>query len=76
MERKDRIDALGATLLVSVSFLLGLNQVLVKIVAAGLHPALQVGLRSAFAIVPVLIMAVWLKRRLSITDGSLPWGVF
>lgn len=76
MERKNQIDALGAGLLVGVSFLLGLNQVLVKIVAEGLHPALQVGLRSAFAIIPVLILALFLKRRLSISDGSLPWGVF
>ena len=62
MERKDRIDALGAGLLVWVSFLLGLNQVLVKVVAAGLHPALQVGLRSAFAVVPLLVLALILAR--------------
>ena len=76
MERKDRIDALGAGLLVWVSFLLGLNQVLVKVVAAGLHPALQVGLRSAFAVVPLLVLALILRRRLSIPDGSLIWGIF
>ena len=52
MERKDRIDLLGATLLTSFSFLMGLNQVLVKLVNAGLAPAFQAGLRSAFAVVP------------------------
>jgi drug/metabolite transporter (DMT)-like permease len=76
MERKDRIDALGGVLLVSVSFLLGLNQVLVKMVAVGMHPAMQAGLRSAFAIVPVLVLALIFRRRLSISDGSLPWGIF
>ncbi len=75
MERKDRIDALGGTLLVSVSFLLGLNQVLVKMVAVGMHPAMQAGLRSAFAIIPVLALALIFRRRLSISDGSLPWGI-
>jgi drug/metabolite transporter (DMT)-like permease len=76
MERKDRIDLMGGSLLVGVSFLLGLNQVLVKLVAVGMHPALQAGLRSAFAVVPVLIIAMVFRRRLSITDGSLPWGIF
>ena len=76
MDRKDRIDALGGVLLVSISFLLGLNQVLVKVVGEGMHPAMQAGLRSAFAIVPVLALALILRRRLSISDGSLPWGIF
>lgn len=76
MERKDRIDALGGVLLVSVSLLLGLNQVLVKLVAEGMHPALQAGVRSAFAVVPVLALALVFRRKLSVTDGSLPWGIF
>lgn len=76
MERKDRIDALGGVLLVSVSMLLGLNQVLVKVVGEGMHPAMQAGVRSAFAIAPVLILALIFRRRLSISDGSLPWGIF
>ena len=76
MERKNRIDALGGVLLASFSMLLGLNQVLVKVVGEGMHPAMQAGLRSAFAIVPVLALALIFRRRLSISDGSLPWGVF
>ncbi|MDG1010210.1 MAG: DMT family transporter [Amylibacter sp.] len=75
MERKNRIDALGGVLLGSFSMLLGLNQVLVKVVGDGMHPAMQAGLRSAFAIVPVLVLALLFRRRLSISDGSLPWGV-
>jgi len=75
MERKNRIDALGGVLLGSFSMLLGLNQVLVKVVGDGMHPAMQAGLRSAFAIVPVLVLALLFRRRLSISDGSLLWGV-
>lgn len=73
--RKDRIDATGAALLVTVSFLLGLNQVLVKLVGVGMAPMMQAGLRSGFAILPVLGLALLLRRRLSITDGSLRWGL-
>lgn len=73
--RKDRIDALGAGLLIGVSFLLGLNQVLVKLVGDGMAPTLQSGVRSALAIIPVLLVSLVLKRRLSVSDGSFPWGV-
>ena len=75
MAPKDKMDALGCSLLVIVSLLLGLNQVLVKIVSEGMHPAMQAGLRSGFAIFPVFVLALFLKRKLSITDGSLPWGI-
>lgn len=73
--RKDRIDALGASLLIGISFLLGLNQVLVKLVGEGLAPLLQAGLRSALASVPVLAFALLRGRRLGLGDGSLPWGL-
>ena len=76
MVRKNKIDALGGVLLGLFSMLLGLNQVLVKVVGDGMHPAMQAGLRSAFAIVPVLVLALIFRRRLSISDGSLPWGLF
>ena len=59
MHKKDRIDALGATLLVGFSMLLGLNQVLVKLVNAGLAPVFQAGLRSALAFFPLLAWALF-----------------
>lgn len=74
MQRKDRIDALGATALVVFSALMGLNQVLVKLVNAGLAPVFQAGLRSACAFLPVLAFAWLARRRLSLTDGSLGPG--
>ena len=71
VERKDRIDAFGAAMLIGISAILGLNQVLVKLVNAGMAPFFQAGLRSLAAILPVLLYALWRKKRLSLTDGSL-----
>jgi len=73
--RKDRIDLTGGTLLVVFSALLGLNQVLVKLVNAGMAPIFQAGLRSACAFFVVLFFAVLMKRRLSVSDGSLIPGL-
>ena len=75
MERKDRIDLFGGTALVIFSFLMGLNQVLIKLVNAGFSPVFQAGLRSACALLPVLLFAWVMKRRLSVTDGTFPSGV-
>lgn len=75
MERKDRIDALGAAVLLTFSLLVGLNQVMIKLVNAGMQPVFQAGMRSVFAFLPVLIFAVLTRRRLSLTDGSLWPGV-
>lgn len=75
MERKDRIDAFGAVLLISFSFLMGLNQVMIKLVNAGFAPVFQAGLRSACALVPVLIFALVTRKRLSLADGSLGPGI-
>ena len=75
MERRDRMDALGASLLIGFSVLLGLNQAMVKVVNDGLAPVFQSGLRSALALPLVLIFAIIMKRRLSLSDGSLPYGI-
>ena len=75
MERKDRIDAVGAAALVIFSLLLGLNQALVKIVNEAFAPAFQAGLRSVCAFFPVLLFAIVTRRRLSISDGSLIPGI-
>ncbi|MEM7425137.1 MAG: DMT family transporter [Pseudomonadota bacterium] len=75
MERKDRIDLAGAGLLVSTALLMGINQVMIKMVNAGMQPVFQVGLRSACAIVPILLFALLAKRTLSLRDGSLLPGI-
>lgn len=75
VERKDRIDLAGGGWLLLFALLMGLNQVLVKLVNGGLSPLFQAGLRSACALVLVLAYAWWAKRRLSISDGSLKGGI-
>jgi drug/metabolite transporter (DMT)-like permease len=75
MERKDRIDTFGATMLVAVSMLLGLNQVMVKVTNAGLQPVFSAGMRSVLAACALLAWALWRKKKLSVTDGSLVPGI-
>ena len=69
--RKDRMNLLAISLLVGFNVLLGLNQALVKLVNAGFSPLFQGGLRSACALLPVLVFALIMRRRLSLVDGSL-----
>ena len=75
MNRKDHIDTLAATTLIVTNVGLGLNQALVKVVNAGFAPVFQSGLRSACAFLPVLGYALIMRKRLSVTDGSLPLGL-
>ncbi|SIO23898.1 Permease of the drug/metabolite transporter (DMT) superfamily [Rhodovulum sp. ES.010] len=60
MERKQSIDAFGATALVAFSALLGFNQVVIKVVNEGLQPVFWAGLRSAGA---ALVLALWMTAR-------------
>lgn len=73
--RKDRMDATGTVVLVTFSAALGLNQVLVKLVNAGMEPIFQAGLRSFFAAFVVTGFALWRGKRLSVTDGTLMAGI-
>lgn len=75
MQRKAGMDAFGAISLIGFSALLGVNQVLVKVVNAGLQPVFFAGLRSAGA---VLCIWLWLRlrrRRLSLPRHTWGWGV-
>lgn len=75
MDRKDRIDTFGGSMLIGFAVLMGLNQALIKFVNMAYAPMLQAGLRSLIAMVPVLLVALVLRRRLTIRDGSLPGGI-
>ena len=55
--------------------LLGLNQVLIKIVNYGIQPVFQAGLRSLLAIIPVIIIAKLLDRDLEIDRESILPGI-
>ena len=74
-DRKTGMDMLGGSFLVGFSILLGLNQALIKLVNDGFSPLFQSGLRSLCAFPIVLLIAYLWKRRLSLTDGSLRWGI-
>jgi len=73
--RKDHIDRFGAIVLIAFSALLGLNQVCMKLVNAGLDPVFQAGLRSFCAFFLVALFALLARRKLSLLDGSFIPGV-
>ncbi len=69
------VDFLAASFLIIFSILLGLNQVMVKLVNEGMHPVFQVALRSTFAIFPILIYCYILRKKIIINNGSLIPGI-
>ncbi|WP_152467050.1 DMT family transporter [Sulfitobacter sp. THAF37] len=60
MERKDHMDLFGAVALIAFALHLAFNQVVVKVTAGGFSPVFSAGLRSAGAVVVLLI---WMKLR-------------
>lgn len=60
MERQDRIDLFGATALTLFALFLAFNQIVIKLVNAGIQPVFFAGLRSGIAI---LALALWLWWR-------------
>jgi drug/metabolite transporter (DMT)-like permease len=60
--RKDRLDAVGVAMLLGVQLLLSFNQIVVKLVNAGLQPVFFAGLRSALAVL-CLWLWLWLRGR-------------
>ena len=69
------IDGIAALFLIIFSVLLGLNQVLVKLVNEGMHPIFQVALRSTLAIFPILIYCYIKKKKIDFFDGSFLPGL-
>ncbi|MEX3315271.1 DMT family transporter [Sulfitobacter sp. PS-8MA] len=73
MERKSQIDTFGAIALVLFALNLGFNQVVIKIATGGFNPVFLAGLRSAGA---VLVVLLWMRLRgisLSLPRDAL-WG--
>jgi drug/metabolite transporter (DMT)-like permease len=67
MERKSHIDTFGAVALVLFSLNLAFNQVVVKVTTGGFNPVFAAGLRSAGA---VLVLLLWIRLRG--TDLTVP----
>ena len=75
MQRKDSMDVFGASALITMSAILGLNQVVIKLTNEGLQPVLTSGLRSAGAVV---LLYLWMRLRKSgphFTREALPMGM-
>ena len=73
--RKDRLDVFGGSVLLGVTLLLAFNQVIVKLVNAGLQPVFFAGLRSALAMVFVWLWLRYKGRPPRLSRASLPIGV-
>jgi drug/metabolite transporter (DMT)-like permease len=81
MNRKDRLDAFGGSVLLGVTLLLAFNQIVVKFVNEGLQPVFFAGLRSALAVVFVWAWLTYKGRpprlnRAAIGPGLLMGAVF
>ena len=75
MQKKDRIDGLGAVLLIAIMITLGLNQVAVKLVNQGMAPIFQAGLRSLFGIPLIAVFCYWRKSPIDISRAILIPGI-
>lgn len=75
MERKTRIDATGAIILIVFMAVLGINQVAVKIVNDAMAPMFQAGMRSLCAAPLIFAFCLWRKRRLDISSAVLLPGI-
>ncbi|UWR24149.1 DMT family transporter [Sulfitobacter sp. S190] len=60
MERKSHIDTFGAVALTAFALHLAFNQVVIKVTAGGFGPVFAAGLRSAGA---VLVLMLWMQLR-------------
>ncbi len=75
MERKPSIDAFGAAALTAFALHLAFNQVVIKVTAGGFSPVFAAGLRSAGAI---LVLLLWMYLRgvsFRLPRAAVPWAV-
>ncbi len=60
MERKEHMDLFGAMALILFALHLAFNQVVIKVTADGFSPVFQAGIRSAGA---VIVLLIWMRLR-------------
>jgi len=75
MEEKRAIDPAGAAALTGFALLLAFNQVVIKLTGGGFAPVFQAGLRSAGAI---LVLLIWMRARglpMTVPRAAIPWGI-
>lgn len=71
MEKKQKIDLFGAIALISLSALLGLNHVVIKIVNSGLNPVFFAGLRSLLAFFFLIIYFKLTKKKIEFSKDTM-----
>ncbi|MGB5864464.1 MAG: DMT family transporter [Sulfitobacter sp.] len=75
MERKSNMDAFGAVALTAFALHLAFNQVVIKVTGGGFSPVFAAGVRSAGA---VLVLLLWMHLRgvsLRIPKAAQPWAI-
>jgi drug/metabolite transporter (DMT)-like permease len=75
MERKTEMDAFGAAALTAFAVHLAFNQVVIKVTGGGFNPVFAAGVRSAGA---VLVLLLWMYLRgvsFRIPRVALPWAL-
>jgi len=75
MPRKDSIDRFGAVSLIGIAIILAVNQVVIKLGNQGVGPVFMAGLRSALALVFLLLWMALRGKRFSIDPGTVPSGI-
>lgn len=75
LERKSRIDATGAVVLIVFMAVLGLNQVGIKIVNDGMAPIFQAGLRSLAAGILIFMYCLWRGSKIDTQKNVLVPGI-
>ncbi|WP_299827059.1 DMT family transporter [uncultured Roseobacter sp.] len=75
MDRKTHMDAFGAAALITFALHLAFNQVVIKVTNGGFNPVFAAGLRSAGA---VLVLLLWMRMRsisLTVPREAVPAGI-
>ena len=75
MKKKGHIDLFGATALIALSALLGVNHVVIKVVNTGLNPIFFAGLRSIIALIVLLIYLKITNRKMLFSRDTMAISV-
>ena len=76
LEKKDHIDLFGTIALISLSALLGINHVVIKVVNSGLNPVFFAGLRSLIAFIFLVIFFRITKRKMLFSRDTVAISIF
>ena len=76
MEKKDHIDLFGTIALISLSALLGINHVVIKVVNSGLNPIFFAGLRSVIAFIFLVIYFKLTNKKIRFSKDTIAISFF